>query len=343
MITIACTNCKTQLTMDEAFAGGVCRCQHCGTIQTVPSHLKKGSPAGTAAGQAVGVSKSLYQQTRTPTDAASGLEALGDVVTSSGLGSGRLKAPPRVSPRNPSAGASIDNTAAQPARNPLFVPLLIAVAVLLVVLIGLVLFLVTRSGTPGGANNTGTPGAVVVPAGPSFLGQPLKGISVVYLIDRGNSMSADPTSDYFDGLKAAILKSLRSLGPSRSFKVVLWDNGDTPVSIPATGIPINASDQNIQQVSDALRDVVASGASTMNSQLDQAVGLKPDAIVIVTAKVDLDDADAAALKKAAKAGIPLYLFDIGNNMLADPFLSAADASGGAYHSISYDQLTQLAQ
>ena len=28
--------------MDPAFAGGVCRCRHCGAIQTVPSHLKKG-------------------------------------------------------------------------------------------------------------------------------------------------------------------------------------------------------------------------------------------------------------------------------------------------------------
>jgi hypothetical protein len=40
MIRIACTHCKTVLTVDDAFAGGVCRCQHCGTIQVVPAHLK---------------------------------------------------------------------------------------------------------------------------------------------------------------------------------------------------------------------------------------------------------------------------------------------------------------
>ena len=28
------------LLFDDAFAGGVCRCQYCGTIQTVPSRLK---------------------------------------------------------------------------------------------------------------------------------------------------------------------------------------------------------------------------------------------------------------------------------------------------------------
>ena len=36
MISLECSNCKTVLNIDDAFAGGVCRCQQCGTIQTVP-------------------------------------------------------------------------------------------------------------------------------------------------------------------------------------------------------------------------------------------------------------------------------------------------------------------
>lgn len=40
MIILNCTNCHAVLEMDEAFAGGVCRCRHCGAIQTVPLHLK---------------------------------------------------------------------------------------------------------------------------------------------------------------------------------------------------------------------------------------------------------------------------------------------------------------
>ena len=55
MIRIACTNCKTILSIDDAFAGGVCRCQHCGTIQTVPAK------EAAASGQVVGGAKSLYQ------------------------------------------------------------------------------------------------------------------------------------------------------------------------------------------------------------------------------------------------------------------------------------------
>ena len=40
MISLTCTNCKKVLQIDDAFAGGVCRCQFCGTIQTVPAKLK---------------------------------------------------------------------------------------------------------------------------------------------------------------------------------------------------------------------------------------------------------------------------------------------------------------
>ncbi len=46
MISLPCTHCQKVLTIDEAFAGGVCRCQYCGTIQTVPAHLKPGGSAG---------------------------------------------------------------------------------------------------------------------------------------------------------------------------------------------------------------------------------------------------------------------------------------------------------
>src|SRR3954465_1249324 len=41
MISLTCTSCQTTLSIDDAFAGGVCRCQHCGTIQTVPVRLKR--------------------------------------------------------------------------------------------------------------------------------------------------------------------------------------------------------------------------------------------------------------------------------------------------------------
>src|SRR5688500_5353996 len=88
MIYLTCTNCKATLEMDEAFAGGVCRCQHCGTIQTVPAHLKATvgafAPVSTGTG-----AKALYQSTASRSAGAaapsSGLDSLADVVANSGL------------------------------------------------------------------------------------------------------------------------------------------------------------------------------------------------------------------------------------------------------------------
>ena len=32
MIKLNCTNRRREMAMDEAFAGGICRCKHCGTM-----------------------------------------------------------------------------------------------------------------------------------------------------------------------------------------------------------------------------------------------------------------------------------------------------------------------
>ena len=43
MITISCNKCSRTLELDDAFAGGVCRCGTCGAIQHVPRELRPAS------------------------------------------------------------------------------------------------------------------------------------------------------------------------------------------------------------------------------------------------------------------------------------------------------------
>src|SRR5436305_1348994 len=101
MIQINCTHCKALLQIDDAFAGGVCRCRYCGTIQTVPKHLKdageNGAAAATAAKAAASTKapKTLYKNKKGSLDPAgagsgTGLDDLANVVASSGLSSKRL-------------------------------------------------------------------------------------------------------------------------------------------------------------------------------------------------------------------------------------------------------------
>jgi hypothetical protein len=62
MISLTCTSCKRSLEIDDAFAGGVCRCQYCGTIQTVPANFKQGGRPATPVGKSPGTQKTLYQK-----------------------------------------------------------------------------------------------------------------------------------------------------------------------------------------------------------------------------------------------------------------------------------------
>src|SRR5687768_2427061 len=95
MITLTCKQCQTLLEMDDAFAGGVCRCQYCGTIQTVPSRLKhrrSAVPTPTATAHAAAY---------VPTAAAAvpvetGLEALAQAVSVGGAT--RVSFPPEPYP-----------------------------------------------------------------------------------------------------------------------------------------------------------------------------------------------------------------------------------------------------
>src|ERR1700722_8493011 len=89
MIRITCTSCKTVLNIDDAFAGGVCRCQHCGTIQTVPAKQKASASKTTVATKS---SKTLFSnKARVGGAPGSGLEDLADIVASSGLSDKRLR------------------------------------------------------------------------------------------------------------------------------------------------------------------------------------------------------------------------------------------------------------
>src|SRR5437763_131360 len=162
MIRINCTNCKAQLSIDEAFAGGACRCQYCGTIQTVPKHMKGGVAAGEApavkkaAGN--GGPKSLYRNKRARGDVglSSGLDAIADIVASSGLSGSGLTS--NLGGRRDPAGGSRRLEAPPPPERRNVVPLLIGAGVLIVLLVGMVIGLLMRGGGGNSAAVANNPG-----------------------------------------------------------------------------------------------------------------------------------------------------------------------------------------
>jgi len=333
MIQITCTSCKRVLSIDDAFAGGVCRCQHCGTIQTVPA---RGSAQKAASGAAKG-SKTLFENKARSAGvgSGSGLEDLADVLQSSGLSNSDL----RKSPRTPPAG---------PAKN--LTPVLgIAVVVILILLVVVLVLVFRGSSTPVG--NSASPGQSIAgtnappsvqnpsPAAPvaaSFCGVPIDQSVVVYVIDNGSS-----SADVLDEIKSALFKSIDSLGSDRQFQIVFW-NPDSP-AYPNDHATFAVKD-NIDAARNKLQDVGAEGSTDPVAALRVAFASNPGQIFLVTAKAgDLDDSltvAASQLRGSSKARIDCIAINgnAGDKVLAN----VASESGGVFLPLQEGQLKGFA-
>jgi len=331
MIRLTCTSCKNVLTIDDAFAGGVCRCQHCGTIQTVPANLKGSAErAGTATvGTGKNAAKTLYRSDKSMTGSGSGLDELAEVVHSSGLQRSDLRRPPAT---------AVNNN----RRNLLIFGVAIG-AVLAAVVVYVVLNVPNHNGaepnpTPNQSINTPnvTPPSPTpqAPAGPSFGPIEITGHTVVYLIDDGSS-----AHDSLDGIKQECLRSIRSLGPDRRFLIQFWKKTDT-ASYPASGTPIAATSANADDAQTHLADVTAFGPTEIDIALKKAIAAQADEIVLITAKGFSLDADwqKTVLAIRGKSSVKIDCVAIGDSADQGVLPKLATATGGKFARIGTNDL-----
>jgi hypothetical protein len=323
MITLTCTHCRATLEMDEAFAGGACRCQHCGTIQTVPSQLKRKAMSGGAAN-----TKTLHVQPGRPVEnpppaPSSGLDELADIVASSGLTSRRLRHAEK--PPVPEA-----------KRKSLTVPIIVG-AVVIVALLGIIIWLLARGSTSAPAKPQANIASPVVRQ-PGFCGVGLHVDSVVYVLDRGDS-----TRDLFGYLKEATYRSIESLGSDRKFQVVFWSNGSDD-GYPLGGM-VYATKDNIQSCKVALDEISAYGQTDITSAMTKAVSSNPDVIVIATGKASqLDDSFTQnVLKIRGDKPIKIDTFALGYAGTATALHDIASKTGGEFRIISSADLRTAGQ
>jgi hypothetical protein len=324
--------------MDDAFAGGVCRCQHCGTIMTVPAQLRKGGTAAALAGATA--AKTLYRRksraSAGQTGAGTGLDDLADIVASSGLASGRLR-----------AGA--------PAGSKSRTSLLLAICgVLIVALVGAVIYLVTRGGGEGAQASQqplagldggvpGAPSAKSAPAaaGPNFCGVPLAGRTIVYVLDRGDS-----TRDVFGDLKLATYKSIGSLGVDHRFQVVFWDSGGSVEAYPIAGATFATRD-NLDVCKRLLDDIAPHGKTEVGPALKKAFAANPTDIVIATAKGwDLDDTFVNAVETAKqenRSAAKIHTVSVGDPGSNTSLRTVSQRGKGQYKVVSAAELQAFGQ
>lgn len=336
MIQLTCTHCQTVLSIDEGFAGGVCRCQHCGTIQTVPAHLKAGSAVGVAVREDSSSKggKTLYQNRprenrpdagSSATGSGTGLEDLAQVVASSGLSnsglSSSLSRSKRTKKTEPEPKPEVKGNGLQAV-------MLFGGGVLVAAIIGVAVwwFMGRSTSAPATGGDSAQPSVV---SGPSFLGQPIEGSTVVYLLDRGES-----AKEVFDAEKDVAFASIKSLGPDRKFAIMFWDNHTDEARYPLDGATF-AIPANIEAAKHASADVIAYRQSTIKKPLQRAMQAGPDSLVIVTAKGgELDDTFVSDVMEARKdASIRVYGFSL-RDQASSPLQALAQKTGGAYKVIS---------
>jgi hypothetical protein len=334
MISITCTNCQTLLSIDDAFAGGVCRCQHCGTIQTVPSKKKNGA---TTAGLGVKASKTLYQKRAREVSAGTGLDELAEAVTSSGLSGSGISTSSRAA--RPPGGAVVVQ------KNNL--TMVVGVAAIVVILLLVVILVVVTQDKGGGGGTpvaqrttagTSSANGVVAGGSPRFANIPLDHPSVIYLLDRGSSTQAP-----FGSLKEATLRSIESLGPERRFQIIFWDNSQDAGAFPP--LLTYASAANAANVRRQIDDVYAFGATDVGPALKKALEQRPDAIVLVTGKgADLDEAFVQMVNDAKK-DIPVIIHTVAINGSGQStaLKRIAGGTGGEYRELSGAELSRYAQ
>ena len=367
MILLTCTNCRQTLEIDDAFAGGVCRCSHCGAIQTVPSHLKgSATPAGGSVnaaqvaagastnGAAAGGSRTLYA--RGDGSQQSGLEALGDVVSGSGIagsGFGGRRSAGKVKPKGDPTGTRM---------------LALAVAALAVVLAGGLILYLTNVGRPaanaeavagnrpaprstgsaptnaGSANPPANAGETPVPpaeAGPSFAGVPIAADSVAYVLDRGDS-----ARQTFGFATQLALDSARRLGPGRRYQILFWDpstGGDEAKYDSPDQLRLADAD-TLDRTARALDEVYAAGQTEPDAAFRRAAEQDPKLIVLVTAKGWQLDAAFAERMLGLLGGrnIRVDTFALGGGE-SDGLRQLADRTGGTFAPLDLSRLRELAR
>ncbi|MEM6314528.1 MAG: hypothetical protein AAF743_10595 [Planctomycetota bacterium] len=295
MIELQCTHCGERMQIDDAFAGGVCRCRYCKTIQTVPSKHKLGQAAQTPTPQPVRTGTSLGQA---PGGSGTGLEELGELVSSGGLGSGM-----RAKARKASAKPAQPSTTARPvwiwagAGGLLVVAVLVVAAVLLV-----------GGDEPVEVRTPGVLGLVLPEAG-----------TVVYVVDVGPSFE-----EYRRELARAVEDSVTSLGNGRGVQVVLA--GRAPgLSFPAG--PTMRTNQTGPDLAATLMAMDAEDTSDLQAGLALAETAAADdgVIVLISGKAWQI---APQFLVPSDPGVPVYTVAVGGDHFDGTFAKLAADTGG---------------
>lgn len=369
MIQIECSSCNKSLAIDDAFAGSVCRCQYCGTIQTVPKAGQAASSEGDSH-RALFKRKSRIESALSPY--SDDLERAADEMDSASLSPNAIASSPSHRSANPpSEDIGSSRTAAQASRRAaastgavatpkkateaasymprpsrsaaaaapqpprkskvLLAAGICAGAILLSAIAAYAFFIGYAPETDAPKADSAT--AITNPAaalGANVQGTPLTGGTIVYILDRSGV-----TQEAFGKIVSACLKSVESLGSSRTFQIMVW-NGLQQLSYPADK-PLEASGAQVAIARKAIVDTYA-GSSDLAGHLVLAANNGATDVVVFSA-VDADEHMATEIRQALTGkSVRLHSVAVGADLRGTWMRRLSEEFGGSFTQVPLDAI-----
>ena len=285
-IKIRCSECSKKISIDEAFAGGACRCPYCKAIVMVPGESREGAAV-----------RPLGPRPDAPGDAAAEAAAAAAIVPE-------------------------DVPMADPVRIQSYAAVTLIALLIVAMIVGVVIVVMHLKGgqtkpvqTPEDLLQVAAPVNPLKPTieGPSVAGDVKIAAPVVYVIDCGDSMR-----ELIDFSAKIVSVSVDSLKTDEKFTVIMaMTNRDSAhetaetVKSPAGTVTFQnamvnggeAGEKEALKFMTGLEETRPTGVVDVAPAIKAALAMNPKTVVVFTNKT-IDGADALA-EAANKAGVHL--------------------------------------
>lgn len=295
-IKISCTKCNKKISIDEAFAGGMCRCPYCSAIVAVPGSL---SPGGTVGRPSAPPPSRPAAPTGRPAAPAAGARPSVPPPT---------PAPSAVPPLPDEAPIEADTPVHIPTAQPVKIQGIISIVLLVMSLfliggISYALYSLFIKGPPGPppALETGNP---LDPPKDGSAGISMVKLGkgpIVYVVDYGSSMR-----DTYDSAVDMVRRSVPSLKGKYEYTVLM--SGETEDKfVPPQFVKDDSGVKAIEAFLQA--DATPKGASEIPRALKAALDRKPREIVLIARSNSVMDT-AEVAKQAKEQGVKIHTIAI---------------------------------
>lgn len=159
----------------------------------------------------------------------------------------------------------------------------------------------------------------------SFFGIRAQGKTFIYVVDCSGSMGE---GGRLIRAKRELRKSITNLRFPQRFQVIFYN--DRPLPMPG-GIPESADLPNKSRMQSWLNLIDAEGETDPRGALAQAIGMRPDAIFLLS-DGEFPEGTVEAVAKQNKNKVPIHCVDLGGGAGADQLARIARDSGGEYTS-----------